>query len=71
MRAVDDSFACRDFLYTVHKDGAFGGQLVHNVAVMNDFLANIDGRAKGFQRDADNIDGANHPGAKASRLQQK
>ncbi len=71
MRAVDDALAGRNLLHAVDKDGALGGKLVHHVAVVDDLLAHVNGRAEGFQRDADNIDGAHHSGAKAPRLQQK
>ena len=69
--AVDDALAGRNFLDAVHKNGALGGQLVHHVAVVDDLLAHVNGRAEGLQGDADDVDGAHHAGAEAAGLQQK
>jgi hypothetical protein len=38
---------------------------------VDDFLADIDGRAEGLEGDADNVNGAHHAGAEAPRLEQK
>ena len=49
----------------------FGGQLLHHITVVDDLLADVDRRAERLQRNANDVDGAHHAGAKASRLQQK
>jgi hypothetical protein len=54
----------------VHKDGALFGQLIHNIAIVDDLPANVDGSAEGFEGDLDDIDGADDSGAKAARLKQ-
>jgi len=38
--------------------------------VMNDLLANVDGGAKGFKRDPDDIHRTHHAGAEPTRLQE-
>jgi hypothetical protein len=35
---------------------------------VNNFFADVDGRAEGFEGDADHVDGANDSGAEAARL---
>ena len=67
--AVNHALAGGNFVHAVDKNGALGAQLIHHVAIVNDLFADIDGRAECFQRDADNVDGAHHSGAKAPRLQ--
>src|SRR6516162_2571711 len=71
MSAVDHPLARRNLLHAVDKDGALSGQLVDNIAVMHNFLADIDWSTEGLEGDPNDVDGANHPGAEASRLQQK
>ena len=69
MRAVDDALAVGDFIFAVDKDGALAAQLIHNEAVMNNFLADVDWRAEGFEGDANNIDRPDYAGAEAARFQ--
>ena len=38
---------------------------------MYDFAPHVDGGAEGFKGDFDNVDGAHHAGAKATRLEQQ
>jgi hypothetical protein len=52
----------------MHEDSALFSQLIHNIAVVNDFTANIDRSAEGFEGDFDDVDGANDSGTKAARL---
>ncbi len=71
MGAVNDALAGRDLVDAIDKNCAFGAQLVHHVAVMDDLLADVNRRPEGLERDADDVDGAHHAGAEATRLQQK
>ena len=71
MGAVDDALAVRNVIDLVDKDRAFFRQLVHNIAVMNDFTANIDWRAEGFESDFNDIDGTHHAGTKPSWFEQQ
>ena len=69
MRAVDDALAGRNLLDAVHKDGALGAQLVHHITVVDDLFAHVNRRTEGLQGDAHDVNGANHAGAEAPRLQ--
>ena len=71
MGGVDNPRTFRDFVEFVDEDGAFFRQVVHNIAVMNDLLADVDGCAEGIERDLDDVDSANDPGAEAARLEEK
>jgi hypothetical protein len=55
----------------VDKDSALLRQLIHDIAVMDDFTANVNWRAKCLERDLDDVDGANHTCAEAARFEQK
>src|ERR1019366_10345193 len=55
----------------MNKNSAFLSQLVHNIAVMYDFPADINWSAEGFQCDLDDIDRAHNACAKAARLEQQ
>ena len=68
---VDDALAVRHVVDLVDKDRALFRQLIHNIAVMDNFAAHVDGRAKGFKGDLDDVDRAHHSGAKAARLEQQ
>src|SRR5690606_1330036 len=52
-------------------DGAFLAKVVDHVAIVNDFMAHIDGGAEQFERTFDNIDCAVHTGTEAARLGQQ
>jgi hypothetical protein len=69
--AVDNSFPFRDFIHAVHENRALGLQILYYETVVDDFLADVNGRPKSLKRDADNINGPNHPGAKAAGLEQE
>ncbi len=45
-------------------------QFVDHMAIMDDFMVNVDGCAILFERPLDDIDGPNHAGTKSSRLGQ-
>src|SRR5690242_4514877 len=69
--AVDDAFAVWNFFHAVHKNGAFFLQFLDNKAVVDDFLANINRRPEGFERDSYDVDGAHDSSTKAPRLQKQ
>ena len=66
--ALDDAFAVGDFVFAIDEDGALAAEFVHHEAVVDDFLADVDGRAEGLEGDADDVDGADDAGAEAARL---
>ena len=68
---VDDALAVGHVVDFVDEDRALFRQLIHNIAVMDDFAAHINGRAEGFKGDLDDVDGAHHAGAKTARLEQQ
>jgi hypothetical protein len=49
---------------------AFCAQAFDDMAVVNDFMSNVDGGAKRRERLLDDIDGPDHAGAKAARLRE-
>ena len=67
--AVDDALAVGDFVFAVDEDGAFAAEFVDHKAVVDDFLADVDGRAEGLEGDADDVNGANDAGAEAAGLE--
>ncbi len=71
MGGVDDPHALGHRVDIVHEDGALVGQFVHNKAVVYDLLTHVNGRAKGFQGNSHNVDGADDPGAETAGLQQE
>ena len=71
MSGVNDSCSLRHLVQFIDEDRAFFRQIVDNIAVMNDLLANIDGSAEGIERNLHDIDGANDAGTKAARLKEK
>ncbi len=60
--------AGRDVVQLVHEDGAAGAQVLDNVAVMDDLMADIDRRAVFLQCAFDDLDGPFHTGAEAAGL---
>jgi hypothetical protein len=68
MRAVDHPFPFRNLFDAIDEDRTFGLQLLHNVAVVDDFLADIDGRPKSLQSNPHNVNCANYPSAESAGL---
>ena len=68
---VDDALAVGHIVDVVDEDCALFRQLIHNIAVMDDLAAHIDGGAEGFKGDLHDVDGADHAGAKAAWLKQQ
>ena len=71
MRGINNPGAFRDLIQLIDEDRALLRQISHNIAVMNDFLADVDRRAKGIQRNLDDVDGTHNTCAKAARLEKK
>ncbi len=71
VRAVDHTHPGRHLVDIVDEDRALFRQLIYNEAVMDDFFANVDGRAEGFERNLHDVNGANNARAEAARLEQK
>jgi hypothetical protein len=57
----------RNFFDGLDKDCAAPAQLIHDVPIVNNFVMNVDGIAVGFQRQFDNVHGANDSCAKSAR----
>ncbi len=71
MGAIDHAGTFGDLINLVNEDGAFAGKIVDHVAVVDDLPAHVNGRAKGFQGNAHDIDGTNHTGAESTRFQKE
>ena len=56
----------RDFVQFFDEDGALGFEALHHIAVMDDFMAHIDGRAVFGERQLHDLDRAVHTGAKTA-----
>ena len=69
--AVDHPFPIWDFFHAIDKNGALALQFLDHKAVVDNFLADVDGRAEGLQGDADNVNGPYHSRAEAAGLKQK
>ncbi len=70
VRAEDGDAARRDLVELVDELGALGAQTLDDVAVVHDFVADIDRRAVLLERPLDDLDGALDAGAKTSWLGQ-
>src|SRR5437867_13433962 len=68
--AEDHSRALRNLFVLFHKDRAFGGQLFHYVAIVDNLLADVNGRTVEPQGQLHYVDGSDHPSAKAPWLEQ-
>jgi hypothetical protein len=69
VRAENDALARRNLVHAVNENCPFLLQFLDDEAVVNDLFADVDRRAKRLERNANNIDGSHHPGAKSPRLQ--
>ena len=68
MRGENHSAAIGCFVQLLDKHRAFVFQIIHNIFIVNDFVAHIDRRAELLQCALDNADGAINTGAKSARL---
>jgi hypothetical protein len=66
MSAEHDRLARQDFLERFNKDGPFPPQLFDHIAVMNNFVKDINGPAKDLKRELNDFHRPHHPGAKAA-----
>ena len=71
MSTVDHALAVGDVVNVVDEDCALFRQLIHNIAVMDDLAAHINGGAEGLKSNLYNVDGADHTGAKAAWLKEQ
>src|SRR6266705_1906019 len=67
----DHGRARRDLVQLVHEDGALGLEPAHDVQVVHDLLAHVDGGAIGLEGDLDDVDGPVHTGAVPTRGRQQ
>ena len=70
MGAEDDPCSFRNLAQLFDEDGPGSPQFIHHVAVMNDFLADIDRGPIKVQCDFNHVDGAHHASAEPARFQQ-
>ncbi len=71
MRGKDDRLAGRrNLVELAYKNGAARFQSLDHIAVVNDFVADIDGRAMLLQRQDHDLDRAVDAGAKTARAAQ-
>ena len=63
----DGRAGVRDFVQFLDENRALGFETFHHVAVMDDVMAHIDGRAVFGERQLDDLDGAVDAGAEAAR----
>src|SRR5437763_3332502 len=68
---IDDTFAIRDLVYAVHENRTLALEFLNHETIVHNFLAHVDGRTERLQGDANDIDGPDNPGAKATGLQQQ
>ncbi len=71
MGAENNPGAFRHLRKLFHENGAGPPQFVHYVTIVNDFLANVDGRAIQVQRNFHDINGPHNTRTKAPRFQQE
>src|SRR5690606_10055542 len=62
--------ARRRLIELVDEDGSLGAQIFDHIAVVDDFVAYVDGRPVQLERAFDDIDGAVDAGTEAARLRQ-
>jgi hypothetical protein len=70
MGAEDDARAGGNFVQFFDKDSAGASQLIHDVTVVDNFLAHVNGSAIEIKGYFDNVDGSHNSGAKPSWPQQ-
>jgi hypothetical protein len=68
MRAENGDRTDGHFREMLDEPCAFRAQALDDMAVVNDFVPHVDGRAKLRQRLLDDVDGADHAGAETARL---
>ena len=67
MDTVDDAFALGNFADVFNEDCSLGSKLLYNIPVVNDLLADVDGRAVEVECVLDGLNGTVDPRAIAAR----
>jgi len=67
VRGEDDRLALRHLTLVLHEDRAAGLEVANDVRVVNDLLANVDGRAVQIQEPLHGVDRALDTGAVPAR----
>ena len=67
----DQNAAFGDIRQIIREDGPPAAQSLHDMLIMDDLMAHIDGRPEDFQRLLDHINGPVHTGAEAARAGKK
>src|SRR5690606_4939101 len=70
MGRKDDRGTGRRLFEFIDEDGALGAQVGHDITVVHDLVAHIDGCAEQLERPLDDVDGAIDAGAETARLSQ-
>ena len=68
MRAENRHRTRRDLIDVLDEAHTLGLQGLHDVAIVDDLVTNVDRRAELFQGAFDNLDGTHHSRAKAARF---
>jgi len=68
---VDDAHSSWHLINVIDKNRTLLGQFVDYKAIVHDFLADIDGGAKGFEGYLNDVDGAHDTRAESTRLEQQ
>ena len=71
MCRVDDAGTFRHLIQLIHEDGTLLGQIVHDIAVMNDLFANVDRCAECLKRNANDIDCSHNSGAETAGFEKE
>ena len=71
VRAINNPLAVGHLVFAIDEHRSLAAQFLHDKAVVDDFLADIDRRPKRLERDAHHIDGADHARAESTRFQQQ
>jgi hypothetical protein len=70
MRTEDGDRSCGYFREVFYEARAFCAQAFDDMAVVNNFMSNVDGGAKLRERLLDDVDRPDHAGTKAARLRE-
>ena len=68
VRAEDADRAVGHFFETIDKDNVALAEIIDHIAVVNDFMKDVNRRWEEIERAFDNVNGANHASAKSARL---
>ena len=71
MRGVNHARSLGHLVKLIDEDRTFFSQIGHYIAVVNDFLSDIDRRAKRLKCNLHNINGPHYTSAETTRLQQQ